>query len=283
MGWTHTPSRNSGLQETFAVPGSDVVLDLRKPEDFQDFVLYTFGTNGLEDQANFARRVVGGESSFNQNVGPVDEPAGGRSHGPWMLYEQGLLPEFTEWAVQANENPNPYDPVSSTRFVAWYINTNGPEGWTNWSVAKNIIGQEGPEAIGSEAIIRQTGGGRTQFESEAARDFAAALLAQEQAEDTRLTRPLAFEAEARAQQEAMDVRRQNAITALLNAAPHMVPPDMEYMPGREPFGAGAQLGRMLGVNVPPQRMARTTLPIDAMLNAPNALDPQRVLALQRGR
>src|SRR3990167_7994678 len=122
------------------IPGQDGTFDLTDPTDFSFYIRSVFNDAGLD--GDFAVRVAAGESSLGQNVGPVAGPPGGFSYGPWMLYDGGLLPEFIAWAASVGENPDPFDPVSTTKYVAQKVAAD-PTAWNNWSVAKNLLGQGG--------------------------------------------------------------------------------------------------------------------------------------------
>jgi hypothetical protein len=71
-----------------------------------------------------------------------------------------------------------------------------------------------------------------------------------------------------------DERRKNAVEAMLAAAPLMVGPGDQFFPGMEPGGAAQTLGSRFGTRVPARRIPRTTLPLNQMVNAPIAANPQ---------
>ncbi len=139
-----------------------------------------------------------------------------------------------------------------------------------------------------------TGGGgavgRTQFESERALDVATAQLRDQQAQTE------AFVRENQRQQAASqamdrvtsmfdllqttdqlaDARRQNAVQALIQAAPFMVDPSQQFAPGFEPGGVGEVLGGLLGANVPNQILPTAELPLQELANPQLAAPPSAI-------
>ena len=271
------------------------------PDEVSDFIYQAFASAGLSpSDADFAVRVAQGESGLN--VHGADGAAGEK--GIWQLLpERGLLPEFYSWATsQEGIEADPYNPVSTTLYVAQKIASEGPQAWGNWSAANALVERGvAPPDLAQSA-------GRTQFPSEAEADYAGAERARAEAALTRdavvtqqQNRELALmqmllekqQAEEEKKQNAFervrdkqtllqttqqlaDARREAVVQAMLQAAPFMVSESTRYTPGLEPSGAGSQLGRMLGVNVPAQEMPRQTLPLNAMLNAPQPVTPETI-------
>lgn len=134
------------------------------------------------------------------------------------------------------------------------------------------------------------GVGRTQFESERALDIARSGLLEQQAQTE------AFVRENQRQQAASqamdrvkgmfdllqttdqlaDARRQNAVQALISAAPFMVDPSQQFAPGFEPGGVGEVLGGLLGANVPPQILPTAELPLQELANPQLAAPPSAI-------
>ena len=245
------------------IPGQDGTFDLTDPTDFSFYVRSVFADAGLD--GDFAVRVAAGESSLNQNVGPVAEPPGGFSYGPWMLYDGGLLPEFIAWAASVGENPDPFDPVSTTKYVAQKVAAD-PTAWNNWSVAKNLLDQG-----------VQPGDAGPRGQQDTPLDWANFGQNERVLEERTLQDMISQQLTSSGQ--GQDVAR-GILSALLQASPLMAPPGMNYIPGLEPFGAGQALGQRAGVNVPPAPINRMTLPI-SMLSGASPLS-QGAIAQQYG-
>lgn len=76
--------------------------------------------------------------------------------------------------------------------------------------------------------------------------------------------------------QLQDARRENAMSALLQAAPLLVNPGTEFAPGFEPGGPAMQLSNLIGANVTPTRLPTANLPIGDFANAPPAVTPETI-------
>ncbi len=78
--------------------------------------------------------------------------------------------------------------------------------------------------------------------------------------------------------ELLDARRESAIDAMIAAAPFMIDPGMEFFPGEEPGGLGAQLDQRLGGAgaVQPGRIPQVELPLNQLVNAPVSAGPEAI-------
>ena len=82
--------------------------------------------------------------------------------------------------------------------------------------------------------------------------------------------------------QLLDARRENAMSALLQAAPLMVPEGTEFAPGFEPGGPAMRLSDMIGANLQPQRIPTAELPLGDFLDEPRSVTPDSVTALLGG-
>ena len=82
--------------------------------------------------------------------------------------------------------------------------------------------------------------------------------------------------------QLLDARRENAMSALLEAAPLMVQPGTEFTPGFEPGGPAMQLSGLIGANLQPQQMPTAELPLGDFLGEPRSVTPESVNALLGG-
>jgi hypothetical protein len=82
--------------------------------------------------------------------------------------------------------------------------------------------------------------------------------------------------------QLLDARRENAMSALLQAAPLMVAPGTEFAPGFEPDGPAMQLSNLIGANLQPQQMPTAELPLGDFLNEPRSVTPESVNTLLGG-
>ncbi len=84
--------------------------------------------------------------------------------------------------------------------------------------------------------------------------------------------------------DLQESRRENVMSAMLEAAPLMVNPGTEFTPGFEPGGPAMQLSNLIGANLQPQRMPTAELPLREFLDAPTTVTPglieQQLGALQ---
>lgn len=76
--------------------------------------------------------------------------------------------------------------------------------------------------------------------------------------------------------DLQESRRENAMFALLDAAPLLVNPGTEFTPGFEPGGVAIQLSNLIGANLEPQRLPTAELPIADFLNAPTTVTPSLI-------
>ena len=76
--------------------------------------------------------------------------------------------------------------------------------------------------------------------------------------------------------DLQESRRENAMFALLQAAPLLVNPGTEFTPGFEPGGVAIQLSNLIGANLEPQRLPTAELPIADFLNAPTTVTPELI-------
>jgi len=76
--------------------------------------------------------------------------------------------------------------------------------------------------------------------------------------------------------DLQEARRENAMSALLQAAPLLVAPGTEYSPGFEPGGPAMQLSNLIGANMQPQRLVTAPLPLSDYLNAPTTVTPDSI-------
>lgn len=258
------------------------------PDQLEQYIYQIFllhGHNPAESQ--FAVQVATGESSLN----PKAVGDGGKSHGLWQLYEQGLLPAFYQWANESGQNPDPYDPVATTNFVAEYTKRD-PSSWSNWSVARNLIedgggpsGDSGPpsayEQAQTQGVQANTALTRdsllSQQQDRRMAEISAQLAQQqfqlqqqqfqEQLKQNEFNRAADKMTIAQTTQQLADARRENAVDAMLRAAPFMTQPGTTF-PHRAEGGPGQALGQLLGVNVAPTKIPTATLPLNRMVNAP---------------
>ncbi len=81
-----------------------------------------------------------------------------------------------------------------------------------------------------------------------------------------------------------DARRESAIDAMIAAAPFMIDPGMEFFPGEEPGGLGAQLDQRLGGAgaVQPGRIPQVEVPLNQLVNAPMSAGPEQIDAALLG-
>ncbi len=179
------------------------------------------------------------------------------------VIRENLLREFNFWALT---NGLPADTSSLELTTAFMQARAGEE-------------PAGPGAVG-----------RTQFESERALDVATAQLRDQQAQTEAFVRE---NQRQQAQSTAMervtsmfdllqttdqlaDARRQNAVQALISAAPFMVDPSQQFSPGFEPGGVGEILGGLLGANVPNQILPTAELPLQELANPQLAAPPSAI-------
>ncbi len=73
-----------------------------------------------------------------------------------------------------------------------------------------------------------------------------------------------------------DARHAAAISALMDAAPFILPEGLENFPGFEPGGIGDVLGGRLGVNVPNLQIPRVRLPLQEFVDAPLQASPEAI-------
>jgi hypothetical protein len=76
--------------------------------------------------------------------------------------------------------------------------------------------------------------------------------------------------------QLVDARRENAMSALLQAAPLMVAPGTEFSPGFEPGGPAMQLSDLIGANLQPSPMPTAELPLGDFLNEPRSVTPEMI-------
>ena len=76
--------------------------------------------------------------------------------------------------------------------------------------------------------------------------------------------------------QLQDARRENAMAALIQAAPLLVAPGTEFSPGFEPGGPAQQLSALVGGNVQPQPLQTAPLPLGDFLNEPRSVTPEMV-------
>ena len=76
--------------------------------------------------------------------------------------------------------------------------------------------------------------------------------------------------------QLLDARRENAMSALIQAAPLMVQPGTEFAPGFEPGGPSMQLSNLIGANLLSQQMPTAELPLGDFLDEPRSVTPETV-------
>lgn len=178
------------------------------------------------------------------------------------ILDAGLTEEFYTFALQNNLVADPNNVESARAFLL---------------------------ARGEEQ--QRTGGaaGRVQFASEQAlqEEQAASLRAERKlnlASFMENLRELAF-GRIKDKMELLqdvdsirDARRANAMSALIDAAPLLIPPGQKFFPGFGPGGIGDVLGGKLGANIPNLEIPRVELPLQDLVDAPLAASPEAIEA-----
>lgn len=76
--------------------------------------------------------------------------------------------------------------------------------------------------------------------------------------------------------QLLDARRENAMSALIQAAPLMVAPGTEFAPGFEPGGPAMRLSNMIGAGLQPQPMPTAELPLGDYLAEERSVTPEMI-------
>lgn len=173
-----------------------------------------------------------------------------------------LLSGFYAWAMAQGLVADPNDPELSRAYLS------------------EILGMDEGAAGGGAG-----GGGRTMFPEELELLRQQALTETYQRELLRQRAGTEAFNRARdkwdllqATDQLADARRRAATEALIDALPYMVNPGQQYTPGFEPFGAGQELGNLLGANVPIQQLPTAELPLNELANPPLAAPGQDIAA-----
>lgn len=82
--------------------------------------------------------------------------------------------------------------------------------------------------------------------------------------------------------QLQDARRENAMAALIQAAPLLVAPGTEFSPGFEPGGPAMQLSNLIGANLQPPEFQTAPLPLGDFLAEERSVTPESINALLGG-
>lgn len=142
---------------------------------------------------------------------------------------------------------------------------------TDLTEAIRVLGTVSPELFPEEPEAVRAGSAAAMLSAQ-----ASMLTAQENQRQGAYDRVVDRLRLLQATDELQDARRENAMSALIQAAPLLVAPGTQFSPGFEPGGPAMQLSALVGGNVQPQPLVTAPLPLGEFVNEPRSVTPETV-------